>query len=210
MGHDEVVRRVWERDRQAHEAAEEDALGELRSTRRAAYAVLGDIRRNIPALMNANEMALKPLRVSAPGLESVQTAGWLLHRQSEGEGYYSHYYLLADGRLAEDGRFVSDERFWEWVTFALPSYSHLPCTGLRAGIEALYQGADLPVPAFPAVERHPQAQGLSHDEWQRLYRKVSAEPLPEPPSGVRFYAEADFKPAPPPPPQKRNRLGFRR
>src|SRR5438093_633668 len=140
MDNDDLVRRVWERDRLAREKAENDARNELRSTRRAAYVVLADIRRNISALVSANEAALKPLRVHPPGLvdESVQTAGWVLHTRQEGDGEYSHYYLLADGRLAKNFEFVSDERFWDWVTF-VPSDSYVPSPSLQAGIRDLYQ-----------------------------------------------------------------------
>jgi hypothetical protein len=151
--------------------------------------------------VSANEVTLKPLRIYFPDLikdKGVQTAGWLLYTQSEGEGYYSHYYLLVDGRLAKNGQFVSDERFWDWVT------------SLQAGIGALYQRADLPPPMFPALEPYSQAKDLSYAVRQGLYREVSEEPLPEPPSGVHFYTDADFKPGPPPPPEKHNWLGFRR
>jgi hypothetical protein len=109
-----------------------------------------------------------------------------------------YYFLLADGRLAKNYQLVSDERFWEWGA------------GLQEGIRDLYQEADLPLPKLPALEVSWQAKGLSYDVWQRLYREVSEEPLPEPPNGVRFFTDADFKPPPPSPPEKRSRLGFRR
>lgn len=180
MNDDDVVRRVQERERQAAEARareqaklDEPILEKVRARRRATYALLGDIRQHIQALVAANEQELQLLRVNRPSAEAVQTAGWRLG------GYDTLYYLLHDGRLARGSGsnlgFAGDDMF-------------VVSPDILERIAGLYERARLPMPQVPEA---PPGSNSTHF-WQ-----VDREPVPKPPAGVRFYTDADYAPEPP-------------
>jgi hypothetical protein len=194
MKDDDVVRRVGERERQAAEAKareqfdrEEPIREEIRALRYATYALLGDIRQNIQALVAANERELEILHVRRSALSSVavETVGWRLSSPGYvSRGVYDEHeewaglYLLHDGRLAsywpsEAPKFMGDEHFDFYVAKS---------SSILERIAGLYERAGLRMPEVPKVPVR-----WSDFFWAQVVR----EPVPKPLAGVRFYTDAD-------------------